>query len=305
MAKTRTFQIPFKPCAFILMVAVAGTSAKAQEPVAEDAADLTVREIAQSLYRSSAEKPVDLSKLNLTYLDLSGLNFKGAQLKQSDFYGTDLTGANLSRTDLSKTRLDRTTLIDVDLRFANLSGATVLRPSVYRDMSSNLSDAPDFSGATLVGTRIHADLSGARFRGADMTRSDLSPYEKRPGEGTLVTMSYNRFSSCDFSGAVLHDANLLRVILTFSRFNGADFKDANIAETDFTKADLRGANLTGADVRLANFESANLSGVRGLEHTRHLDLALNLDRAVGVPEQILELWKAQEPRRAKWQHLRN
>lgn len=292
-------------CTLALALSLACSIAHAQEPVSTDAAEVSVREISERLYRAEPGERVDFSNRNLTYLDLSGLNFKGARLTQSDFYGVDFTGANLSRADLSKTRLDRATLIDVDLRFANLSGATLLRPAVYRDMSKNLADTPDFSGAQLVGTRIQANLSGARFRGANLTRSDISPYEKRPGEGLFVTLSYNEFTSCDFSGATLHNANLHRVNFTFSQFNGADFTGANIAETDFTKADLRGANLTNADVHLANFESANLAGIVGLETARNFEMALNLDKAVAIPPAAFKIWKAQESKRLKLPNLDN
>jgi len=290
-------------CALALSVSVGGLSAFAQEPVSTDAANVSVREISERLHRAAPGERVDFSNRDLTYLDLSGLNFKGARFAQSDFYGADFTGADLRRADLSNTRLDRATLIDTDLRFANLSGATLLRPAVYRDMSHNLADAPDFSGAQLIGTRVHAKLSGARFRGADLTRSDLSPFEKRPGEALFVTRPYNEFTSCDFSGAVLRSADLSRVKFLFSRFNGADFKGANIADTDFTKTDLRGADLTGANVRLANFESANLAGVVGLENTQHFALALNLDKAVAVPPLALKMWTEQAAKRARLQSL--
>ncbi len=290
-------------CALTLTIPVVGSSAYAQQPVSTDAADVSVREITQRLHRAAPGERVDFSNRDLTYLDLSGLNFKGARFSQSDFYGTDFTGADLRRSDLSNTRLDRATLIDTDLRFANLSGATLLRPSVYRDMSNNLSDTPDFSGAQLVGTRIQANLSGARFRGADLTLSDLSPYEKRPGEALFVTRYYNEFTSCDFSGAILHSANLNRVKFTFSQFNGADFKGANITEADFTKANLRGANLTGANVRLTNFESANLAGVVGLENARNFELVINLDKAVAVPPLALKIWKGHSSKRALWRSL--
>jgi len=279
----------------------AGALADAREPVATNAADVSVREITERLHRVKPGEHVDFSNRDLTYLDLSGLDFKGARLVHSDFYGVDLTGANLSGADLSDTRLDRATLINTDLRFANLSGATLLRPAVYRDLAKNLADTPDFSGAQLVGTRIQANLSGARFRGANLTRSDISPFEKRPGEALFVTRSYNEFTSCDFSGAVLHDANLHRVNFTFSEFNGADFTGAKIAETDFTKADLRGANFTNADVRLADFDSAHLAGVVGLDTAIGLWLAQNLDKAKAVPASALQVWKDHEIKRIAWQ----
>lgn len=287
----------FKSALTLLIVVVAFPSF-AQEPVATDAAEVSVREITERLHRAAPGVPIDFSHRDLTYLDLSGINFKGARFVKADLYGADLTKADLRRADLSKTRLDRATLINADLRFANLSGATLLRPAVYRDMSHNLSDTPDFSGAELVGTRIQAKLSGARFRGANLTRSDLSPFEKRPGEALFVTRPYNEFTSCDFSGALLQHANLSRVDFTFSQFHGADFKQADVSETNFTKANLRGANLTGADVRLANFKEANLAGVIGLEQARHFALARNLDKAFAVPPQALKRWNAHAPLRA-------
>jgi len=263
----------------------------ADEPVSQDDADFTVREITQKLFQAAPGVPVDFSNHDLTYLDLSGLNFKGARLAHSDLYGVDFTRTNLSRTDLYKTRLDRAVLIKTDLRFSNLSGATLLRPTVYSDISENLSDAPDFSGARLIGTRIQADLSGARFRGADLTKSDLSPYEKRPGEGTFVTHSYNTFASCDFSGAILRNANLHRANFTFSLFNGADLKGANAAEVNFTKADLRGADLTSTDITGANFDGANLAGIKGLALAHGVREARNLDKAFSVPEDVKRLLK--------------
>lgn len=262
-----------------------------QSPVSPDA-DFTAREIAVHLFQARPGQRPDFSNHDLTYLDLSGLNFKAARLAKSDFYGADFTGANLAGADLSGTRLDRAVLIRANLTSANLSDATILRPTIYRDLSSDHEDAPDFSGANLVGTRIQAELSGSKFRGANLTGADLSPLESRPGEGTLVTLAHNIFKSCDFSGALLRNANIRSGIFTFARFNGADFQNVDAYEADFSRADLRGANVAGMNVDLANFDGTDMTGVSGWQSVRNLDKAINLDRAISVPETILKTWRA-------------
>src|SRR5262249_37315198 len=145
------------------------------EPVAQHAADFTVRDITSALFNAKPGERLDYSNHNLTYLDLAGLNFKGANLANSDLYGVDLTGSNLRGADLSHTRLDRAVLIRADPSGANLSGPTILRPTIYTALSADLADAPRFAGANLTGIRVMANMSGADFHAADLTGANLSP----------------------------------------------------------------------------------------------------------------------------------
>jgi uncharacterized protein YjbI with pentapeptide repeats len=246
-----------------------GGGANAEEPVSRKA-DMTVREITSALFRAGPGEPIDLSRHNLAYLDLSGLNFKGATLARSDLFGVDFTGANLKGTDLSHTRLDRSVLIGADLSGANLRGATIQRPAVYSNFSNDPADAPRFSGANMTGVRVMANLSGADFRGANLTNADFSPLEG---------LMKNVLKSCDFSGAALKGANFDGADLTFSRFVGADLAGANLKKADLSKTDLTGADLTGADVSGADLYGANLTGVKGLDTVTGLSTALNLDKA--------------------------
>ena len=124
-----------------------------------------------------------------------------------------------------------------------------------------------------------ADLSGADFRGANLTSADLHPLETRPGPGTLSTLMRNVLKSCDFSGATLKDANLNRAVLTFSRFVGADLRGADLSDTDLSKTDFAGADLAGADLSRADLYGANLVGARGLDTVKGLDTVANLDKA--------------------------
>ncbi len=189
---------------FVLAVCAAALAggAAAEENVSPDA-DFTAREITQALFKARPGEQLNYSGRDLTYLDLSGLDFKQARLDKTDLYGADLTGANLKGADISNARLDRAVLIRADMSGANLRGTTILRPTVYSDMENKLSDAPRFAGANLTGIHVQAELSGADFRGADLTYADFSPLEARPGQGTLVTLPRNVLKSCDFSGATL------------------------------------------------------------------------------------------------------
>ncbi len=266
-----------RPLVAALML-VLPLAAAAEEPVNPDA-DFTAREISQALHRASPGEPLDFSGRDLTYLDLSGLDFKGATLRNSDCYGTDFTGANLTGADLSNVRLDRAVLIKADFSGANLSKATILRPTLFSDMTNNHADAPKFAGANLSGIKVSMYMEGSSFRGADLTGADFSPLEHKPGQGTLVTPMKNFCRSCDFSGAKLERVNFNRLDLRFARLTGADLRNADLSEADLSKVDLSGADLTGANVIGADFDGANLAGTKGLEETRGLAYAVNLDKA--------------------------
>ncbi len=257
-----------------------GVAAEETEPVHQNDADFTVREITSALFKAKPGERVDYSHHDLTYLDLGGLDFKGANLAHSDLYGVDFTKANLRGADLSHTRLDRAVLIHADLSGANLTGATILRPTIYTDLSDNLADAPRFAGANLTGIRVMANMSGADFHGADLTGANLSPLESRPGQGTITTLAKNMLKSCDFSHAIMKGVNLDRAVLTFSRFVDADLTGANLTKADLSKADLTGADLTGANLTGADLYGATLLGVKGLNTVTGLSTAVNFDKTI-------------------------
>ncbi|MGL4396149.1 MAG: pentapeptide repeat-containing protein [Hyphomicrobium sp.] len=246
-------------------------------PVSRDA-DFTARQITEVLYKFKGSDRPDFSGHDLTYLDLSELDFKGATLARSDLYGTDFTAANLSGADLSNTRLDRAVLIRANLSGAKLTGATIFRPTIYSDMNSTLTDAPRFAGANLQYVRLQADLSGADFRGADLSHAKFSPLEVRPGEGTLVTMRRNVLKSCNFAGALMLEADFRMAILHFSRFTGADLKSAQFSGADLSMTDFSGADVTGVDFSGADLDGANFVGAKGFETVLGLDTAINVDR---------------------------
>lgn len=253
--------------------------AEETEPVSPDA-DFSVRDITAALFKAKPGETPDYSNHDLTYLDLSGLNFKGAKLARSNLYGADFTDANLRGTDMSGTRLDRATLIRADFSGANLAGASILRPTIYTDLTESLGDAPRFAGANLAGIRVMANMSGADFHGADLTDANFTPREARAGQGTITTLAKNVLKSCDFTRAIMRGANLEHAVLTFSRFAGADLSGANLTDTDLSRADLTGANLTDADLTGADLDGANLLGVKGLDSVKGLSTAQNFDKTI-------------------------
>lgn len=268
--------------AAIILAAAVSRPAYADQPLGpvSQKADISASQVTSLLHRAGPGERPDLSGRFLAYLDLSDLNFKGAILARSDLYGADFTGANLAGADLSGTRLDRSVLIRANLAGANISNATILRPTIYTDLSSNPADAPNFRGANLQHIQVQADLSGADFRGADLTEAHFAPLEWRAGQGTLTTTYSNVLKGCDFSGARLHRADMSRAILWFARFTGADLTDAKLSGSDLSKADFSGADLTGADFAGADLEGANFVGARGLDKAVGLELAVNLDKAL-------------------------
>ncbi|MFN0219941.1 MAG: pentapeptide repeat-containing protein [Hyphomicrobium sp.] len=265
----------------ILAAFAGGIAARADQPLGpvSQKAEISAQQVTTILFRAGPGERPNLAGRFLAYLDLSDLNFKGASLARADLYGTDFTGANLSGADLSGSRLDRSVLIRANLAGANVSDATILRPTIYTDMSFDPADAPKFQGANLKRIQVQADLSGADFRGADLTSANFSPLEWRAGQGTLSTAYRNILKGCDFSGARMRRADMTKSILWFARFTGADLTDANFSGTDLSRADFSGADLTNVDMSGADLDGANFSGAIAFETVRGLDSAINLDRS--------------------------
>jgi uncharacterized protein YjbI with pentapeptide repeats len=178
---------------------------------------------------------------------------------------------------LSGVKLDRAIVIRADFSGANLSGASIMRPSVYTSLYANRDEAPKFSGANLKGIRITAMMDGADFRGADLSGARMGPHEPR---ADISSMPASFLRGCDFSGAILRDADLMWAKLTFSKFTGADLSGVNLNGADLSKADLSGANLTDADLAGADLDGTDLRGVKGWDTVKGRDHMLNLDRAL-------------------------
>lgn len=162
------------------------------------AADVTVRQVASALYAAPPGRRVDFSNRDLSYLDLSNLNFKSALLARSDLFGSDVSNSDLTNVNLSGSRLDRTTVIRTNFSGADLTGATMMVPAAFIDPITAHSDAPKFTGATLIRLRATGVYWQVDFRGADLTNADFSPHAKRFGDTTVNEPLRTSLRSCDF-----------------------------------------------------------------------------------------------------------
>lgn len=243
-------------------VAIACSLPVGGSALAADTHVLTARDLISSLFHASAENPVDLTNVNASGFDLSGIDFKHATLSKARLFGTNLSEANLRGTNLTGALLNRAVIIRTNFSRANLAHTSIMRPTVFSDLSLNRAEAPSFERANLTSARITGNLDGASFRGANLTDFDFSPHEPR---ADISFFPRNFCRGCDFSGAILRDANLYDASLVLAKFVGADLRGANLSRVDLTKADLTGANLTGANLKDANLESAILVNVQGLD----------------------------------------
>ncbi len=240
-----------------------------------NAADVSARDVTETLFRSSPDVPANYAGKDLSFLDLAGLDFKHANLSGTNFYGSDLTRAILVESNLAGARLDRTSLSRADLSGANLKGATLLTVTAHLTTEPVPADAPLFIGADLTDAYIAARLDGVDFTRANLTRARLGKLV--PTWGSYRSRAV--INSAKFTAATLLEADLSSAMMRFTEFRDADLRRANLQTCDFTKAVFTGADLSGADVSGADFDGADLTGVRGWDRVIGLALAKNLDRA--------------------------
>jgi len=236
------------------------------------ASDLTARQVTVRLFEAPAGERVDFNDLNLTLIDISGLDFKKAVFVGADLYGADLSGSNLSGTDLSYTRLDRSSIINTNFSGADLTDATLLRPTTFTNTRFDRSEVANFTGAKLVRTRIFARLDGASFRDADLTDADFSPLES--GANTISTVPHNMLTGADFTRARMRGVDLQQGHLDFAIFRDADLRAADLRAAKLNQADFRGANLAGANFAGATVAGARFAGAKGLQSAKGLGVAI-------------------------------
>lgn len=241
------------------------------------AADLTVRQLSEALFKSVPGTPVDFGGRDLRELDLSGLDFKSARLVGANLYGTDLSDASFAGANLKGVKLDRATITRAEFSSSNLEQATILRPSVYSGLAPDAREAPRFAGARMVGVRIFGRLDFADFRWADMTEVSFVGTD---GRDENLSLGRGSFKGANFSEAILKDAKLGGSNFSYAKFQGADLRGADLRDADFTRADFTGADLTDADVTGADLDEAIVSEAKGLEKLRGLAAAKNVDRLV-------------------------
>jgi uncharacterized protein YjbI with pentapeptide repeats len=133
----------------------------------------------------------------------------------------------------SYVKLEAISVVNEDLRNANLSGA-------------NLYNA-NLSGAVLYNANLsRADLCEADLSGADLTKADLI-------KAVLIgaDLSEARLIGANLSFAKLDEANLREAHLRIAYLGGADFTLADLTKADLTNADLTKAKISDSQLASA------------------------------------------------------
>lgn len=111
--------------------------------------------------------------------------------------------------------------------------------------------------------------AGGSYAGADAENpADLTGLACAGAALGAVDLSFTRLEGGDFDEADLAGANLTGAYAGYAWFReatlpGATLDGADVTFADFERADLSDATVAGADVRSADFTHADLSGVAG------------------------------------------
>lgn len=249
-----------------IMLALAGLAGPLE------AAELTARDVVSTLFKAAPGSKPNFAGNTLDRLDLAGLDFKEADLAKANLFGADLSGSNLSKANLAGANLDRATVTRTNFDAANMTGATILRPNIYATLEASRTEVPSFVGAKMSGAHLGGRFDLTSFHGAELTGARFGPKDHR--NEVLIT-GRAELVSCDFSDAVLRDANLSRTWAQYAKFNRADLKGANLAYANLKGADFTGAELAGADFTGSVLDGANFTDAKGLDRVRGLQEGLH------------------------------
>ena len=219
------------------------------------------RDVVRLLFQSSREKPADLRQSDLRRLDLAEVDFKGANLQHVDLSGADVTRANLGGCSMVEANLDSAVLTGTDFSEADLSRATIRRPSIFHSLEPSKEEAPRFTGAKLKDAWLLGVFDFSDFSNADLTSARLGPLNIRDNQGVIVG---NGFRSANFHAANLRGTSLQRANLSFADLSSANLTGADLRGADISRTNFRGADVTGADFTGATIDGTDFSDVLGL-----------------------------------------
>lgn len=112
----------------------------------------------------------------------------------------------------------------------------------------------------------YADLTGASFWMADLTGADLGYASMMGADLSYVCLHKADLDGANLTGATLNDSDLTAASLRIAQLQSSYFLGADLKEADFEKADLIGAQLTNADLRFAkHLTSAQVLSTRDWE----------------------------------------
>ena len=133
-------------------------------------------------------------------------------------------------------------------------GINLVGAFLERVIATNL----DFTNASLPRARLaEGNFRDARFRGANLTNTDMQDANFREAELQRANLSYADMRDTDFSEANLTDATLSQVRAR----GGTNFQQATLVEADLSVANLERTWLLAANLRKAKLHNASLEAV--------------------------------------------
>ncbi len=212
-------------------------------------AEMTRADVEKILDAATPDKPADFTAKRLSGLDLSGLDFSKAVLRSARLNKTKLVGAKFVDAVL-----DQAWLLKADLTGADMRGAHMFQGQ-FRGAKMD--------GVDLSNARVASDLTKASLKGAKFVSADLGADMRNQSMGLMRGI----LKSADLEGADFTGANLSRVDLEFATLKGANLSNANMMSAQLGGADLTGANVKGANFNKADVSSTTLKALVSAEST--------------------------------------
>jgi uncharacterized protein YjbI with pentapeptide repeats len=183
-------------------------------------------------------------------VDLADKSLNGLNLSDLDLTGANLHAARLNKAKLTGAKLDGAILDQTWAVAADFSGASMKKASLF---GSQMQEAK-FDGADLSGARVTADFSRASLRNVKFKNADLAADMKNQSMGLMRAI----LKSSDLRGADFENANLAQTDLQFTKLAGANFTRASLAGAEAGGADFRGAILDHTDLTQTDVTSARI-----------------------------------------------
>jgi len=174
-------------------------------------------------------------------------------------YGTkNTTVACVDRVCIVLPSVDASTKVEAIIKISPYLQKYALFSEQYetRQETREFSPPINLSGQNLYGKTLkhldlrYADLSYTNLRGVNLEGVDLT------GANLQSSFLYN----ANLDGAILIDANLSNSTMIRTYGRGADFSNANLSNVDLRWADFRKANMTNTNFQNANMFRSNFAG---------------------------------------------
>jgi uncharacterized protein YjbI with pentapeptide repeats len=204
----------------------------------------------------------DLTGAKISRAKLQNVNFANAKLEEADLTEAILDGSNLNKSSLRNAVLEGASLEKTDLQDSDLAYANFTRTHLKKaKLNRALLHFTNFLGAELYG----ANLSDAKLKLTNLIMVKVDSNTKLDEKWAQVHKINNgecknqEFKEkCDFTDAILLNANFEGCTLKKARFERAylqrtNFKNANLEQANFDGANLEGVNFNNANLKLATF----------------------------------------------------